>query len=188
MATASSNGNPHYGVHGDSEPPKAPGTNTDPDSATPEMSQPRPGRKGYLHIVAENTAGMRNALLREHPAANDDGSHSAPTVVFLYGATVTGAVLTASQRNAGQYLSEIAIEGTSFAVPPARAIRVPGNYGTLTVSSDGTFSYTRTDKRAGFTDAFTCTSRGSGFSSLCITIEVVAKREEAMAIHHSAAS
>lgn len=188
MATASSNGNPHYGIHGDSEPPRDPGATVVPDPSTSEMVQPGPERKGYLHVVAENTAGMRNAHFREHPAANDDDSHSAPTVVFLYGATVTGAVLTASQRNAGHHLSEIAIEGTSFAVPPERAVRVPGNFGTLTVSSDGTFSYTRTDKRAGFTDAFTCTSRGSGFGNVCITIEVVAKREEAMAIRHSAAS
>lgn len=187
VTTVSSNGNPNPGNHGDSEPPRDPGTTIIHDPVAPAMAQPRPERKGFLHVVAETTISLPGVRLREQLPANDDDSHSGPSVVFLYGPTVTGAILTSSQRNAGQYLSEIAFEGTSFAVPQAKAIRVPGNFGTLTISSEGTFSYTRTDKRAGFTDAFTCTSRGSTPGGNCVTIEVVAKREETMAINRSVA-
>ncbi len=184
VASVPSHGNSN---HGDTEPPQD--TGIVPDPAAPGMSRLRPERKGFLHVVAENPISRHSARFHEQPPANDDAApNTEPTVIFLYGSTVTGAVLTASQRDVGHYLSEIAFEGTSFAVPHARATKVPGNFGTLTISADGTFSYTRTDKRAGFTDAFTCTSRSPASGNIRVIIEVVAKREEAMPIQHSIAS
>jgi VCBS repeat-containing protein len=185
VASVPSNGNSNQGENEPSQGTKS----HEPVSAGSAQSGPE--RKAFLHVVAQNAADniidVLGARFGDARAANDDASDPGPTVIFLDGSTVSGAVLTSSQRNAGHYLSEIAFEGTSFAVPQARATQVPGNFGTLTISASGAFSYTRADTSGGFSDAFTCTSRGCDRGRACVTIEVVARHEEMIRFQQSAA-
>lgn len=170
VASVPSNGNPNQG---ENEP-----LSHEPLSAG--LAQPRPERNVFLHVVGKVTE-VSDASFGEHRAAD------CPTVILLNGATVTGTVLNSGERNAGRYLSEISFEGTSFAVPQARATQVPGNFGTLTINANGIFSYTRTETRNSFSDAFTCTSRGCDPGRARITIEVIARHEEMIKFQHAAA-
>lgn len=143
-----------------------------------DRSDNRPSSSKPVFFSAPQLAGAFDRNLIPRPSAlrvdaNEPGSGPVIKVLLQSGATVTGKVLDhVSSEDARPHLSEIAFEGMSFAVPPSRAIQVPGNFGTLTVSASGTFSYSRAGERCGFTEAFICTARAAGPNIVRITLEI----------------
>lgn len=133
--------------------------------------------KPFLHVLAGNEIA---ALALPSCADTDTNARAIDPntrVINLHGSTVSGAVLASDPRAAAvPCISEISFEGTSFAVPDARSLQVPGNFGTLTVSASGTFAYTRTVAACEFIDAFICTARMAG-EPVRITLEIVSLPE-----------
>lgn len=156
---------------GGKPPPLAPGSL---DPAGPPADHKTHASKPILHVLAGNGVAMPLRYGSADIATDADEIAPNTHLINLHGSAVSGTVLACDPRApAIPYISEISFEGTSFAVPDARSLQVPGNFGTLTVSASGTFSYTPTVAACEFTDAFVCTARTAGESPVRITLEFV---------------
>ena len=90
------------------------------------------------------------------PEARDD------SVTVDDGETVTGNVQnndSAGQDDTSTTVTQVMFGGVTYAVPANGTVDVPGNFGTLTIAADGSYSYTSTNSDDGGMDQFKYTLR-----------------------------
>lgn len=138
--------------------------------------------KDFFHLIGDaDFEPPANVILNSY-ADNDDTnaaslSDTIETKEFpLSGSTTaTGSLMAGSDFTATACVSEVSFEGMSFAVPEARPIQIPGNFGTLTIRADGTFIYSRTFHSEAFADAFTCTTK-DGAERMRVTLRITTEQ------------
>lgn len=160
-------------------------TQTEPMRAV-DAAAPNFGKIASDFFQLNGDAGFEppaNVILTSH-ADNDDANATATLdpgetkeFLLLDSATASGSLMTDATFTATTYVSEVSFEGMSFAVPDLHPVQVPGNFGTLTIRSDGTFIYRRTIHGEDFADAFTCTAR-NGTERTRVTLRITTEQED----------
>jgi hypothetical protein len=146
----------------------------------PTASEPAHAQRPFLHVLTGNATGTSQTAPIDPPSTISPLGAPHFRVDLRDRPIVSGTVLTSDVCGpATPYLSEISFEGTSFAVPKERSLQVPGNFGMLSISASGAFSYKRAETTCGFVDAFVCTARAAGDAPpVRITLEILSSDNE----------